>query len=322
MAKKWQERADEASFVWLSVSPRWAALITSGQKTVEWRKSAPELAPGTPFLLYSSAPDKSVIGAGEISGVSRGPWRELADRLGSRGAATQEELKAYFESGGSERSARAIELASFKAFAKPLPLARLKALALGFSPPVAPQLIEGDKALRLSQAILALGWSGRAPKIALSWVGEGELSPELSAYFERKGEQLEASYPGAREWMRKTLSELAMRPEGDRGVLIARDSEGAIAGYAVIKKSEGKIASLRVEEGFRAGSGGGGLGPKMFGACCERLGEARPYWTAAPEIWPQLRPLAERMSWPAREADGGWVVGAPPEPAPRPQGPR
>lgn len=311
MEKHWLQRADGRGFLWLSVAPRWAELIALGSKTIEWRKSAPQCPEGTPFLLYSSSPQKEVLGAGVIGEIHRGPWRELEALMGAKGAASLDELAAYFESPSRISAGRAIELADFRPFPSPLPWSALRAMAPGFSPPVAPMMIGGDRANVLSQSILALSWSRGAAD--LRWSGQLDLTPAIASFFHGKGAQLEASYPGAAKWMERVVHDCFVAKDPDRDIALAFVGQ-EVAGFSVVKISEGKIASLRVEEGFRSiPRQAAGLGRQLFGASCERLGTARPHWTAAPEIWPALSPIAQKMGWEGRWDGSQWVVGSAPQ---------
>lgn len=307
MVKHWVRRVDGRDFLWLSVAPRWAGLIASGAKTVEWRKSAPECPPGTPFLLYSSSPEQLLLGAGSVKAVHRGPWRDLHASLGSRGIASQEEMALYFEGSGAERPGRAIEIGEFAAFGKPLPWSALRGMVPGFSPPVAPRMIKGDTALALSQSILGLSWSRGEAEIR--WSAELELTSEVALYFQQKGAQLEESYPGAAQWMERVVRDCFVGKDADRDIAVAL-IDGQVAGFSVVKISEAKIASLRVEEAFRSAPGqAAGLGRQLFGASCERLRNPRPHWTAAPDIWPRLSPIAQKMGWTGTWRGSEWVVG-------------
>lgn len=46
----------------LSIKPKWAELIYSGQKTIEWRKSFPKAENIDKVLLYETAPVKAITG--------------------------------------------------------------------------------------------------------------------------------------------------------------------------------------------------------------------------------------------------------------------
>lgn len=49
--------------VLLSIHPKWAEKIYSGEKAVEWRKTFPtEAEPGTPVLIYETSPVCMVTG--------------------------------------------------------------------------------------------------------------------------------------------------------------------------------------------------------------------------------------------------------------------
>lgn len=46
----------------LSIKPKWAELIYSGKKTIEWRKSFPRYVKIDKVLLYETAPVKAITG--------------------------------------------------------------------------------------------------------------------------------------------------------------------------------------------------------------------------------------------------------------------
>lgn len=46
----------------LSIKPKWAELIYSGKKTIEWRKSFPKAKNIDKVLLYETAPVKAITG--------------------------------------------------------------------------------------------------------------------------------------------------------------------------------------------------------------------------------------------------------------------
>lgn len=49
--------------VLLSIHPKWAEKIYSGEKEVEWRKTFPtEATPGMPVLIYETSPIRKVTG--------------------------------------------------------------------------------------------------------------------------------------------------------------------------------------------------------------------------------------------------------------------
>jgi len=72
--------------VFLSVKPRYARAILSGDKTVEVRRRFPELDQGTMIVIYASSPQRQVVGSVILSGIERPSsgdvWDGYADVIG------------------------------------------------------------------------------------------------------------------------------------------------------------------------------------------------------------------------------------------------
>lgn len=92
--------------VLLSIHPKWAEKIYSGEKEVEWRKTFPtEATPGMPVLLYETAPVCKVTGLffwiGKETLIIREPdfdgqeINPVAQRLIDAGCVPLEDLKEY-----------------------------------------------------------------------------------------------------------------------------------------------------------------------------------------------------------------------------------
>lgn len=83
--------------VLLSIKPRFADLILSGSKRVEFRRSWPSTDIGV-LVLYSSSPVQQLVGVAYIDKIvetdSQGLWK-LAEEYG--GGLAYEELVEYFE---------------------------------------------------------------------------------------------------------------------------------------------------------------------------------------------------------------------------------
>lgn len=90
----------------LSIHPKWAKLIYEGKKTIEWRKTFPtEAEPGTPVLLYETAPVCKVTGLFYWIGKETLRIREpdfegqkihpVAQRLIDAGCVPLDDLKKY-----------------------------------------------------------------------------------------------------------------------------------------------------------------------------------------------------------------------------------
>jgi predicted transcriptional regulator len=83
--------------VLMSIRPDYAEAILSGVKTVEFRRRRPSFQPGTRVLIYSSAPDKKLLGTFEVAAIHEasphGLWRNVAKQAGISHA----DYQAYFE---------------------------------------------------------------------------------------------------------------------------------------------------------------------------------------------------------------------------------
>jgi len=80
----------------LSLKPRFADAILSGQKTVELRRVEPRIKVPTRALVYASSPTCSLIGQCVVYKVLRLPLPKLWRRFGPQTTLTQEEYRAYF----------------------------------------------------------------------------------------------------------------------------------------------------------------------------------------------------------------------------------
>lgn len=90
----------------LSIKPKWAELIYSGKKTIEWRKSFPKLNSYEDFkiekvFLYETAPVKKITGYFEFNENSY-PVYSISDidalsnqRFIENGCVPKEDLKRY-----------------------------------------------------------------------------------------------------------------------------------------------------------------------------------------------------------------------------------
>lgn len=80
----------------MSIRPEYAEAILSGAKTIELRRRRPSFQPGTRVLIYSSAPDKKLIGTFEVAAIHEasphGLWRKVAKQAGIGRA----DYRAYF----------------------------------------------------------------------------------------------------------------------------------------------------------------------------------------------------------------------------------
>lgn len=82
----------------LSVKPAYAGLLVDGIKTIELRKKFPkELSAGTKIYIYSSYPEKLVIGECSIEKVECLSIEKLWAVAATRAMISWTDFKAYFE---------------------------------------------------------------------------------------------------------------------------------------------------------------------------------------------------------------------------------
>lgn len=103
----------------LSVRPRFAQGLLSGTKTAEVRRRFPEISADTTVAIYSSSPEKAVLGTMKVRALVRstaaGIWRDYEDAI----AIDRAELSDYLE-GASECCV--IELDTPKLWPQPVSL--------------------------------------------------------------------------------------------------------------------------------------------------------------------------------------------------------
>jgi predicted transcriptional regulator/DNA-binding XRE family transcriptional regulator len=116
----------------LSIRPQYANRIMAGEKTVELRRRFPASAPkGTIAYIYSTSPERAMVGLAEIAGVRKlaveDIWRQYADVAYIERA----DFDSYFK--GVDQGF-ALEFENVHPFEMPLSLADLRE-RFGFEPP-------------------------------------------------------------------------------------------------------------------------------------------------------------------------------------------
>lgn len=129
----------------LSVRPRFAHGLLSGTKTAEIRRRFPEVPAGMTVLIYSSSPEKAILGTMRARRVVRSNaddiWRDYAKVIGIE----RTELLDYLE-GASKCSV--LELDSPDLWSRPVQLTELRG-ALNIEPPQSFRYLTGRQLARL-----------------------------------------------------------------------------------------------------------------------------------------------------------------------------
>ncbi len=133
----------------LSIKPRFADLLLSGEKTIELRKKAPCVERGSLLILYASSPICAFVGALEVKQVVRAEplalWREYRQITG----VSQEEYWSYYE---NSEMAEGVLVEQVIAFDQALSLPEIRSVWHGFMPPQSFRYIEArieDAEMRL-----------------------------------------------------------------------------------------------------------------------------------------------------------------------------
>lgn len=109
--------------VLLSVKPQYANLLVDGIKTVELRKKFPlDLAKGTKIYIYSSYPEKMVIGECCVENVEQLNIKKLWKIASIRSMISWESFKKYYE---GHKSGVAISVNKAKRYDRPIKLEKV-----------------------------------------------------------------------------------------------------------------------------------------------------------------------------------------------------
>ena len=135
--------------LFISVKPKYANAILEGTKTVELRRTRPNLPDGSLVILYSSTPTRAVVGWAQLTGVRVGTPIEIWDKYGTAAAIDEPDYDAYFE--GANR-AFALELNSVVAAIQPIPLDVIR--SIGIQPPQSWRYVPGDITTQIQASTL------------------------------------------------------------------------------------------------------------------------------------------------------------------------
>jgi len=140
--------AERALFI--SVKPQYANAILDGTKTVELRRTRPNLPDGSLVILYSSTPTRAVVGWAHLAGVREGTPIEIWDEYGAAAAIEELDYDAYFD--GTDQ-AFALELDSVVAAVQPIPLSVIR--SIGIQPPQSWRYVPSEVTTKIQQSALA-----------------------------------------------------------------------------------------------------------------------------------------------------------------------
>lgn len=130
----------------LSIRPRYAEKIFSGEKTVELRRTKPRIEAGDLVLVYTSSPRCALTGAFVVANVMTGTPEVIWRKCGSKAEIEREAFNAYYE---GAKSAFAIGIERAWTFDRPVTLRELRRRMKGFHPPQSYRYLPGGTASSL-----------------------------------------------------------------------------------------------------------------------------------------------------------------------------
>lgn len=130
----------------VSLRPRFASLLLSGQKTVELRRRRPDVQCGALVLMYESSPNRRLVGRGRVAAIDLDEPGCIWMRHGANTGITRGEFEAYFE--GTSRAV-AITIRDALPLARPASLDELRRRWADFRPPQSFRYLSPSQVQRL-----------------------------------------------------------------------------------------------------------------------------------------------------------------------------
>jgi|SRR5436190_22662932 len=118
--------------VLISVRPKFAEMIFSGNKTVELRRVCPKISAGDLAFVYVSSPTRELQGAFEVGKIISASPSALWKKAGKKSGISRREFFAYFQ---GKRKAHALMIKRAWKLSVPICLTTLRRRKGGFRPP-------------------------------------------------------------------------------------------------------------------------------------------------------------------------------------------
>jgi len=116
----------------ISIKPRFAEMIFSGEKTVELRRVPPKVNAGDLALVYVSSPAMELQGCFEVARVISAAPTALWEKVGAQSGITRLEFRSYFH---GKSNAYALVIKRAWKLPTPIRLSVLRDQNVGFHPP-------------------------------------------------------------------------------------------------------------------------------------------------------------------------------------------
>ncbi len=140
---------DSSRMLVLSLKPRYADAILAGSKTVELRRTRPNLTIPTLALIYSTSPVMSLVGSCRVDSIETRPLRELWPLASDRAKVSRREFDQYFQ---GRNEGIALHLSEPRPVQTALCLPVLRTLVEDFRPPQSFAYLSAEVGQRLLMA--------------------------------------------------------------------------------------------------------------------------------------------------------------------------
>lgn len=131
--------------LFLSIKPRYARAILEGRKTVEVRRRFPVVPDGTVIVLYSSSPERAVLGTVRLKRAMRIDANEVWNLHSQAIEISEADLTQYLQ--GAPESTL-LEVEDPNTWNTPVPLSVLRQ-AIGVEPPQSFRYLEASQIARM-----------------------------------------------------------------------------------------------------------------------------------------------------------------------------
>lgn len=141
-----------SKFLFISVNPEFSHKIISKEKTIELRKNRPNVKNGDHVLIYSTVPDKSILGFAKIKRIieltPEEMWNKYNDKLGIDKKRFDQYYSGFSKSIG-------IEMSHICKLKREVSLDTIRSFFPKFSPPQTYKYISKITALKTFKNIFA-----------------------------------------------------------------------------------------------------------------------------------------------------------------------
>lgn len=118
--------------LFISIKPEFAKKIFNGSKTIELRKSTPKVNNGDLVIIYSTTPEKAVIGICRIKSIIKTSPKQLWDQYSDKVGIDYNRYKEYYK---GSKLAVGLELTSTNKLTNKISLDIIKINFPNFTPP-------------------------------------------------------------------------------------------------------------------------------------------------------------------------------------------